>query len=38
MDEIVKSPHDIFVKEVLGKKENARDFFSITCLPKKKYK
>src|SRR3989304_8550192 len=27
MDEIVKSPHDIFVKEFLSKSENARDFF-----------
>jgi predicted transposase/invertase (TIGR01784 family) len=27
MDEIVKSPHDIFVKEVLSNRENARDFF-----------
>jgi len=27
MDEIIKSPHDIFVKEVLSNRENARDFF-----------
>src|SRR3972149_3509495 len=27
MDEIVKSPHDIFVKQFLSKRENARDFF-----------
>jgi len=27
MDKVVKSPHDIFVKEVLSNRENARDFF-----------
>jgi len=27
MDEIVQSPHDIFVKNLLSNKANARDFF-----------
>ncbi|MEW6378404.1 MAG: Rpn family recombination-promoting nuclease/putative transposase [bacterium] len=27
MDEVIKSPHDIFIKEVLSNRENARDFF-----------